>query len=156
MNSLHPSAAPVPIPIDFLGDILASTRPVIMDARSLNNSDDTVTDSIGSVPELNTFEATLKIIDQRMGLQPQQYQIVAARIDDIARRCRSDIESFRNNVRSYHEGRSGVHKKLWEIWKNDEVTRFRGKLARYQVELSVCLQFAVLSVLLSLMQKQEC
>ena len=79
------------------------TSLAITAVRSLNDSIGSVADYLNLVGELNTFENTLKVIDERIGLQRQQNQVMAARIDDVTRQCRLEMDKFRNNVRSYQK-----------------------------------------------------
>ena len=143
--------------VGYVHYLIILTRAVATRIRSLKDSKGILADCQESVAGgLNTFESTLERIDHNIALQPQQIQIVGARIDVVIRRYLQDVENFCDYIHNYknglcqHRPRSLWHKVLWLI----QITNFKRKLAAYQDGLNM--QLEVLSVPSSLFRKQEC
>ncbi|TDL16612.1 hypothetical protein BD410DRAFT_844273 [Rickenella mellea] len=137
------------------GDIVTLTSVVITCARSLNDSTGSLADYQDFIDELSSLKeilelviaqdqdsSTSKIADITLGTSSTTNPpLVLAAIRSHVEQCRSVMETFHKNVKSYETGlnrrgpKSWWYKMVWAMWKKDQMTSFRAKLATHRQDI---------------------
>ncbi|TDL18115.1 hypothetical protein BD410DRAFT_806801 [Rickenella mellea] len=143
------------------GDILTLTSVVITCARSLNDSTGSVSDYQDFINELSSLKEILELVVSQNqdsstvssavntvgtnGTIAGSSPIVMAAIRSHIEQCRSVMETFHQNVKSYERGlnqrgaKSWCHKMVWSMWKKDQIMTFRAKLATHRQQIMTLL-----------------
>ncbi|TDL14014.1 hypothetical protein BD410DRAFT_840648 [Rickenella mellea] len=144
------------------GDILTLTSVVIASVRSLNDSTGSVSDYQDFIQELGSLTEILELaVFQNQDLSTASAAatsegtistisppVISAAIRSHIEQCRSLMETFRQNVKSYERGlnqggpKGWWNKIVWAMWKKDQVMSFRAKLATHRQQI---IALAVLS-----------
>ncbi|TDL17421.1 hypothetical protein BD410DRAFT_794384, partial [Rickenella mellea] len=141
------------------GDILALTSLTIACARSLSDSTGSASDLQDFIDELQSLKDILDKVSPHLSTptsnaSPSSSKSAATYSPKELEQCHSAMEVFHNNVKKYEKRLSGkglsswFYKMLWAIWKKDQITDFRVKLARHRQAITM-LQLALQSEQLS-------
>ncbi|TDL17423.1 hypothetical protein BD410DRAFT_794390 [Rickenella mellea] len=135
------------------GDILALTNLTITCVRSLNDSVGSASDFQDFIDELESLKDDLDTIaahsDAAMIKEGRSTPTSASTYSSRAiEQCHMAIKVFHDNVKKYETKlnakgpKSWYYKMFWAIWKKDQITDFRLKLARHRHAITM-LQFAL-------------
>ncbi|TDL15036.1 hypothetical protein BD410DRAFT_902802 [Rickenella mellea] len=141
------------------GDVLALTSLTIACARSLSDSTGSASDLQDFIDELQSLKDVLDkvaphLTTPKSNASPLSSASTATYSPKELEQCHKAMEVFHHNVKKYEKRlngnglRSWFYKMLWAIWKKDQITDFRVKLARHRQAITM-LQLALQSEQLS-------
>ncbi|TDL21172.1 hypothetical protein BD410DRAFT_899010 [Rickenella mellea] len=154
-----PPTMAVALTFGSFGDVLALTGLTITIARSLSDSIGSASDFQDFIDELQSLKDVLNRVAPHlstpMGSKTSPSSASAATYPPREiEQCRIALDVFHNSVKKYEEKlrgkgpKSWLYKMLWVLWKKDQITDFRLKLARHRQAITM-LQVALLSEQLS-------